>query len=51
MVGQWHCTSRGIHIFYRSGNEIHELRKGFFIHKGIISAVKMAEFVSDRMST
>jgi hypothetical protein len=28
----------------------HHLGTGLFIHKGIISAVKMVEFVSDRMS-
>jgi hypothetical protein len=26
------------------------LRTGFFVHKGIISAVKRIEFISDRMS-
>jgi hypothetical protein len=36
--------------FYRKGNENHELGTGFFVHKGIISAVKSVEFISDRMS-
>jgi hypothetical protein len=31
-------------------NENHELGIGAFVHKGIVSAVKRVEFVSDRMS-
>jgi hypothetical protein len=37
-------------FFYVKGNENHELTTGFLVHKGIISAVKWVEFVSDRMS-
>jgi hypothetical protein len=48
MGGGWHRISRG--IFLRKGNENHELGMGFFVHMKIISAVKRAEFVSDRMS-
>jgi hypothetical protein len=37
-------------FFYGKGNEDHQLRILFFVHKRIISAVQWAEFVSDRMS-
>jgi hypothetical protein len=33
-----------------SGNGIHHLGTGFFIHKGIIAAVKAVEFISERIS-
>jgi hypothetical protein len=37
-------------FFYGKGKENREIGTGFFVHKRIISAVKRAEFVSDRMS-
>jgi hypothetical protein len=37
-------------FFYGKGNENHELGTGSIVHKRIITAVKKAEFVSDRMS-
>jgi hypothetical protein len=37
-------------FFYGAGNEDHQFRTGFFVHKRIISAIRRVEFVSDRMS-
>jgi hypothetical protein len=50
MGGQWHRTGRGTRIFLGKRNENHELGTRFFVHKRIISAVMMVEFVSDRVS-
>jgi hypothetical protein len=50
MGGQWHRTSRRIHILYGKGNENHKLGTGVFVHKRIVSAGMRVEFVNDRMS-
>jgi hypothetical protein len=39
----------GVHyFFYRKGNETHELCIGSTVHKKIVSAAKMVQFVSNR---
>jgi hypothetical protein len=50
MGGRRHRTCGEYAFLYGKGNENHELDTGFSMHKGIISAVKRVEFVSDRMS-
>jgi len=37
-------------FFYINGNAHHHLGTGFFVHKGIISAAKMVQFINERMS-
>jgi hypothetical protein len=50
MGGQWHHTSRRIHTVLWKGDENHQLGTVRFAHKGIMSEVKKAEFLSDRIS-
>jgi hypothetical protein len=38
-------------FFYGKENENHEVVRGIFVHKRILSAVKMVEIVSDNMYT
>jgi len=40
----------GCNFFYGKGNEHHQLGTGFFVHHGVVSAVKRVEFISDRLS-
>ena len=37
-------------FFYGKRNENHQLGTEFFVHQGIVPAVKKVEYVSDRMS-
>jgi exonuclease III len=37
-------------FFYGKGQENHQLGKGFFVHRRIVSTIKTVEIVSDRIS-
>jgi exonuclease III len=37
-------------FFYGEGNGGHQIRRGFFVHKRIVSVLRRVEFVGDRMS-
>ena len=43
-------SERGIIFFYGKGNKNHKLGTDFFVHHILVSAVKRAKFVSDKMS-
>jgi hypothetical protein len=50
VVQRGHCECREFYFFNGEGNENHQLGTDCFVHHRLLSAVKIAEYVSDRMS-
>ena len=50
-MGKGGAERAGDYIFFHGkGNDNHQMVTVFLVHQRIVSAVKRAEFVSDRMS-
>jgi hypothetical protein len=51
MGGQWHCTSRRIHILYGKGNENHELGTRFLQEPHGVTTQKTPFFIVTAVKT